>query len=239
MDLQLMLDKYLQDNKDRLAKVTLKNRELRLRKAIKSIELAVEEPSSFFELVKDDYKAYTLKTLMLEISNWYKWAVREGYRSENLWSKEVAKRAQYFKNSYQPKEIGLTYDEMVSRINKIPDNKIKEAARELLGSGLRAQEIRAINAGQTTGKGGKVRKFYGDQRKFEGVSIHQIRRALKKVDLTPHDLRKMFATRLARSGKFDDVTLCKIMGWSSFNTARSYLQPDVDSEIKSKLEELF
>jgi integrase len=229
---------YLEDNKDRLAPVTLKNRKARLRKQLAKIEASGENPSLFFDLVKGDMSAYSLKTLMLEISNWYKWAVREGLREENLWSREVAKRAQYFKGAYQPKRLEMTYDEVVKKIDQIEDNKVREAAREILRTGVRISEVRTASFDKVTGKASKVRKFYGDSRKFEGVSKHQIRRGLKKVGLVPHDLRKMFATRLARSGKFDDVTLCEVMGWESFDTARSYLQPEKQSEIANKIKDI-
>lgn len=239
MELNQMLQMYIKDNKDRLAKTTITNRQARLRKQIANIEASGEDPSLFFDLVKGSMSAYSLKTVMLEISNWYKWAVREGIKKDNPWSREVAKRAQYFKGAYKPKRLEMTYDEMVEKINKVSCDQVREASREILRTGVRISETRTADSDKVTGKASKVRKFYGDSRKFKGVSVHQIRRGLKEVGLTPHDLRKMFATRLARSGKFDEVTMCEVMGWESFDTAKSYLQPEKQSEIASKLGELF
>lgn len=226
---------YLQDNSLRLAETTLKSRKAHLEMLYPIALHFDEDASKVFDHLVGKVKAYTLKTYFVSLSNFYEWGIKNGFKQENPWKKEVSRRGQFFKHAYQPKKINVTYEEAAEKINQISDREVRETASEILRSGLRAFETGNINDGKISGKGGKVRTFFGDQEKVHKISYYKLRRGLAEVGLKPHDLRKLFATRLARSGEFDEITLMNVMGWSSFETAKSYLQPDKENVIASKL----
>jgi len=56
----------------------------------------------------------------------------------------------------------------------------------------------------------------------------------KGIGLTPHSLRKLFATKLVTSGMtLPDV--CNVMGWSSMQTAMSYLQVSNETKLEDQI----
>jgi integrase len=85
------------------------------------------------------------------------------------------------------------------------------------------------------GKGGKERILFGDGSAFRNINLNTLRRELKKVGLKPHSLRKLFVTRLAKRGDLTDADLCEVMGWESYETARSYIQPDRADVLANKI----
>ena len=102
--------------------------------------------------------------------------------------------------------------------------KTTDASQKL--SSFCAQVFAFLNQdGEIRGKGSKVRKVFGtDTCKHDqaGVTYSQFYRALKKVDLKPHDLRKVFLTEAVAQGA-THFELCKLAGWASINTASSYI----------------
>ena len=113
-------------------------------------------------------------------------------------------------------------------VNTIPEPS-RTKAMELLNTGLRLHEYEKVSDGEVVGKGGKRRAVFGRVSK-QSVREGRFRQDLARVGLTPHRLRKVFATHLGR--QVDVFDLCAVMGWSSVETARSYVGGSEDLAAK-------
>lgn len=140
--------------------------------------------------------------------------------------------AQLFRGAYERKTPKTSYDEAASRIAKIKDKDTRDKAMQLLIGGLRLGESATIQSGYCVGKGNKRRRVYVGEVAYP-KSESTFRRQLKKeTGLTPHMLRKIKATEVAKKARPEQ--LCELFGWSSFDTARSY----IDAGSQPELEEL-
>lgn len=185
-------------------------------------------------------KPYTRLTTWTRVTAYWAWLVQEGLEpGPNPYEKFRRDNARLFKNSYQRKDVPLTYEQAKEAIGKIEDEAIRCRALQILYTGLRVSEAtQPIDKENSVivGKGSKLRPVYGPKvegKNYEG-SYSTFRRALKQVGLRPHDLRKLFATKLVEAG-FREADLLKIMGWSSIMTAQYYLQPKKDEDIREVL----
>lgn len=156
-----------------------------------------------------------------------------------IWKK---KNARLFKYVYSRKEIGYSFEDVRKKINSIENSLIRNKALELLSTGMRYNESLTLDASTNSivGKGNKRRKvFISDELKqlpkYNG-SYWGFYSELNKVGIKPHELRKLFATRLAQKG-VSQINLLKIMGWESMETAKIYLQPDNDKQINNFIQE--
>lgn len=147
---------------------------------------------------------------------------------------EVFKKrnARLFKHAYQPKELGISYEEALLKIASIENQEDRNLAYQIIGSGERYCEA-VQPEGRVIGKGGKPRDTYRPKSSDETYkrSYESFRRSLGGVGLKPHSLRKICATRLVEAG-LKEADLLKVMGWSSIMTAKSYLQPKKDEDLK-------
>jgi integrase len=146
----------------------------------------------------------------------------------------MKKHANKFKHAYQKKELEVTFEDAARKIESL-GGPAKRFAQDLLRTGLRISEIDSVVADRVVGKGGKVRKIFGEVGK-PTCSKSELRRALSKIGLRPHDLRKLFATKLAESGA-SPADLCKVMGWSDIKTSFVYLQSRDDERMSSFIQE--
>lgn len=228
------VDKYLTDNKGRWSETTSRSEKARLTTHLPIWINCGRDAAAFFQaLEQSGKKPYTIKTTFIRMGNFLKW---QGMETQAADIKNfMYLNGKYFKNAYKKERLNVTFEEAEKRITKIGDEAYREAARELLSTGLRIGETSAIVEGRVKGKGGKERSFYGRGSVFAGVDKTKLRRELKKVGLKPHSLRKLFATRLAKSGDFTEADLCEVMGWNSFATAQSYLQPDKANVLADKI----
>ena len=153
----------------------------------------------------------------------------------------MRRNAQIFRYSYKKKILNKTYDDALELVRtKISCPVTKEHAEFLLLSGLRISESYKVYLSgdnyYVDGKGGKRRRVYcAPPEKL--VCKSTLRRALNSVELTPHDLRKLFATRLVERD-IDLHDVCKIMGWSNIQTAMNYLQSSNEDALAKVLDEI-
>ena len=148
-------------------------------------------------------------------------------------------------NVYRPRISPLNYDEIKEAVQR--ETRFDEATRAtltfLLSSGLRSSELYKLEKSLDgnwfiKGKGGKIRTVFATPPKnYDLVSRPKVVRALTKLRLTPHHLRKAFATKLAESG-LPGHELQTVMGWSSLITAQNYLQQTSTDKIKNKIEKV-
>ncbi len=214
-----MVNKYIDTQVDAWSESSLKSERARLNAIV---GMDISQPMELYKQIKSKYAPYTLKTIFIRLSE-----INPVFK---LFLKEKRK---LFKNSYKREVVKLSLDDVRNRINNITDLDVRKTAEVLLSSGLRANEIRHIGGGQVVGKGSKVRSYFGSQ-DIPKVSYMRLYRGLKSVGLKPHTLRKVFATRLAEAG-FKPQDLCQVMGWSSFETAKWYLQPKDDAQLYKEI----
>lgn len=177
------------------------------------------------------YSRVTYWTRSVDFWNWLK---GNGHRiGLNPYEKFRKENARLFKHAYDRRLPTLTFQEAVDKVSKLPDGGARNLALQILGSGTRFCEA-IQGSDQVIGKGAKPRSVYRPETEggtFTG-SYQSFRRALKACGLKPHDLRKLCATRLADAG-LTETDLLKVMGWTSMETAKFYLSPKKDDELRA------
>jgi hypothetical protein len=169
-----------------------------------------------------DFWAWGLDQKLLEGVNVY-----EKFREQN---------ARLFKHTYQPRFPEVSFQEAAARVARLSDDGARALGIHILGSGARFHE--AIQGrDDVIGKGSKPRHLYrpATEKEVGPISYARFRRALQAVGLKPHDLRKLCAARLAEIG-LKEQDLLKVMGWTSMETAKFYLSPKKDAELKKIFE---
>lgn len=198
--------------------------------------------ATLYEELSKTLKPYSLKTTFYNVSSFTDWLIEtESIEGPNNIRQFMKKNARLFKNAYVKKDIPNEIDiaEARKRISKIANIDVRRDAELLLGSGLRYEEATTLSDGYVVGKGGKKRRVFGlssTQRRVN-TDYQTLYRNLRKVGLTPHMLRKLFATGLVRKG-VDFKTLMDMMGWSSTETAASYIQSIKADEMDRIAKEL-
>lgn len=208
---------------------TLRSERYRL---LANMDILNEGPGkAYILLVKAGMKGYSIKTLFIRAAT-----LEEYLGITSTYKAYLAKNANIFKRVYKKERLEMTYKEARQRLEKMPTSKLKEAAMVLLGSGMRASE--AINydgSGVVTGKGGKQRAIVvSNDLKKHAIGYFALYRYLRKIGLKPHTMRKLAATELANNG-LREADLMEVMGWSSIQTASSYLQPNRTEELKKQV----
>jgi hypothetical protein len=170
-------------------------------------------------------KPYSRATTWTRVAAFWTYLIETGQRQGpnpyQMWRKKNAKA---FKNVYQQKVPEMTYAQAEALISQITDPLARQKAMDLLGAGLRYTESGTYKDGQVTGKGGKVRKVYLETAPTAyDKSYHSFLRALAKVGLKPHDLRKICLNELVDAGA-NPFELCEAAGWSDPKTAVSYIK---------------
>lgn len=225
------VSEYLQAHKYAWSKTTIRAEEARLHKYL---HLAEQDPASAYADLSSKLKPYTIKTLFIRLSHYQQWLFEQGFTAEHSqYRKFLKSHANKFKHVYDRKQVKIDYQAALRAIQSITCPKVRAHAEFLLRSGVRISESYKVQDGHVAGKGGKLRKVYVDPPKTL-VPQNALREALAAFDLTPHSLRKLCATNLARNGA-DAATLCKVMGWSNIRTAYNYLQPLNDVKIKEMM----
>lgn len=179
-----------------------------------------------------DLKPYSRVTTWTRVSQFWDFLIEQGIKQENPYVKFRQKNAKAFKNTYSPSTPRLGFAEAVRRIKLIRNDDDRNLGLQIIGSGERFAEA-VQRTDRVVGKGSKPRDTFrpGSTELDYGRSYHSFRNSLKSVGLKPHALRKLFASKLVEKGA-KEQDLLKIMGWSSMNTAKYYLQPKKDEEIK-------
>lgn len=218
-----MIDKYLESKKYAWSPTTIKTVESKLKA---NSELLNKPVNEVYEAMKGKYGAYTIKQYLIIMDGYRQWRSKG---KDTQFRAFLKSNARIFRSAYDKKKVSLSYSEAAKRISTIEDDIVRRSCDFLLRSGVRISEA-SKSADTVVGKGNKTRKVYVEvPNKIANQS--QIRRALGKLGLTPHDLRKLCATRLVEKG-VSPQDLCEIMGWNSLETAYRYLQPSKDSKLK-------
>lgn len=230
-----LLIKYLNDKKHAWAPTTLRSEASRLKAIVRFTDTSAE---NLWELLIDTQSPYTRVTTWTRMINFYQYLLDENLRSgENKFEKFRRKNARMFKNVYETRVPKIAFEEAVKRIKTLPTNE-RHLANQIICTGERLSESiqPLLKNEQVIGKGSKRRHTFRPEASGQPNKSNKssFRRALATIGLKPHDLRKLFATRLVALGA-KEADLLKAMGWSSMETAKRYLQPKSDKE----LEEMF
>lgn len=219
---QSLLEEYLAARQMAWAPVTHRN----TRYALLAMLPHLDGPAALWKFLQSR-KPYARVTMWTQAMSFIQWAIdRRKMEGPNEFKIFREENARLFRNTYQPKKPEISYEEAVERINRIADGAIRRRALEIIGSGVRYSESAAIDShGTVRGKGGKERRVYQpsvDGPNYQG-SYQTFRKGLAAVGLKPHDLRKIALSRLVELGA-DPFDLCQVAGWSSIETAQSYIR---------------
>lgn len=201
-------------------------------------------PLAFLEkLEEDNVTAYSIQTYFIHASNFFAFV---NPTSVNIYKEFRKENRNVFKNSYQSKNLPLTYQEVLSLLAKQEDSDEKEACLYILKTAQRCseagfkrkeeeEESETAVSGFIKGKGGKVRPDLGANINRPRTLYYTLYEYCKgRLGITPHGLRKLALTRAAERGA-TAADLCEIAGWSSITTAIRYLQPKRAEELKAFL----
>ncbi len=200
------------------------------------------DAEAIYNILSTKMGAYSLKTTFIRLSALFDFAVSVNATKTTVNPfKTFMSGSSLFKKSsvYLPSKVGKTFDEVKTALES--DNSEEAAtALYLLKTGLRISELYKVTKvdGQlmVKGKGGKLRQVLAE-RPERVSSMEKLRQFLSQMDLTPHDLRKLTATKLASEG-VDLNTLKDVFGWSSLSTAQVYLQQDITDKTKTVVQNL-
>lgn len=223
-----LIQAYLDDKILAWSPNTLRSEKGRLKAIINVLD---GDPVKLWKAI-EDRKPYTRVTIWTRVCDFWKFLVDKGIKQGNEYEQFRQKNQKAFKNTYQPRRPECGFEDAVRRIRLISNDSVRKLALQAIGSGTRwAETIQRDN--EVIGKGSKLRAVYRPE--IEGsdksISYSTYRRALRGVNLTPHDLRKLFASKLVEEGA-KEADLLKLMGWTSITTAKYYLQPKRDAELK-------
>lgn len=223
----MSIEQYLTEMKSAWSPSTHRSESSRLRRVSLLIQ-GQNTPGAAWGILLSHYNPYAASTAFT------RWLEYKRWRSDkDVGEWEKYRKKHKFGRRYQRHLPQLSFAEAKECLAKLsPETRRK--ALELLYTGLRYSEYEKVEGQEVVGKGNKRRVLVG---KVSGVKVKdkEFRKELKRVGLKPHDLRKIFATELARKGMsvFD---LCAVMGWSGLNTAQSYVSAAKD--LKGAVHEL-
>lgn len=205
------------------------------RHRLNGIKHLLTNPINPSELWKgmNTFKPYTRLTTYVRVITYYDYVDKQtGSNNAAIlrqWRKE---NGHLFRKKYIPSIPKISAEEAARDISAIKRPEIRNAANFILHSGIRSFELNNVTDDNVViGKGGKQRRVYGGK-VADKVPYHSLYRALKKVGLKPHDLRKIRATDLLRKG-MSIVDLQHAFGWSNMQTATVYLAPLQEERIKA------
>jgi hypothetical protein len=202
------------------------------------IDLVNRGPQALYDEGSKKWAPYTLKTVFVRVGELVEFVTK---LSNNPFKQFMRDNANLFKGSYQKEVLDLTFSDAAARIKQIEEERISELAEFLLKTGTRASE--ALNydgSGVVEGKGARKRKLFNlSSTKYptnHGVTYSMLYKAMRRVGLKPHMIRKLVATQLVEAG-FKEKELLHVFGWSSILTAAIYTQPKQEDELTKKMEE--
>ena len=228
------LQQYIESKKNAWSPSTQRSVHAKLRVAL---EMVAEGPEALYTKGIQMYAPYSLKALFVQAGSFYAYC---NPGAVNPFKAYLKTNAQLFKNCYVKEEVGITFEEAKASIEAMP-SPARELAHFMLTSGLRSEEALSYDGtGFVIGKGLKRRKVFAvsDYPFNHGMTYSMLHKALAKVGLKAHTLRKLYATQLVEVG-LQAADLMRIMGWSSIETSAIYLQAKSDVNLNNLLKERF
>lgn len=217
-----LINKYVEDMKLRWSESTIRSEKSRLTNL--AVTLETGRPEALW-IATQKLQPYARTTTWTRVIAFIDWAIQSGAQvGPNKYKIFREKNVRQFKNTYRRSAPSISYNEAIARINQHPNPQVRAKAMDLLKTGMRWTESFTLQDGWIIGKGGKSRRVskHAKAAPFT-ASYHTFWREMRKVGLKPHDLRKIAAYQLLKSGA-NPFELAQIMGWSSVNTAMSYIQ---------------
>lgn len=222
MKMRELIKQYLHSKELAWAASTIKSERARLTAVAEALTLNPSPVHLWEALVQRNMRPYARLTTWIRVSQFFQWGIDAGLiAGPNLFKKFKAENARLFKNAYVRYTPKCSYDEALRNLSTISDSEVKKDCLSLLQSGMRISESYQLKDGRVRGKGNKSRRVFSGQATTQ--SYRRIYAALKPLGLKPHDLRKLFASRLVEKGA-NQFELCELMGWSNLNTASSYIR---------------
>jgi len=223
-----LIESYLTAHTLAWAPTTLRSERARLNAVA---HLIPQGAAHLYEQKQATLKPYALKTLFIRLADFElhvnkPWGYRQ-FMQEN---------ARLFKHVYTREAINVSKDNISTLLSQLGSDSLVTLGFAVLRNGLRISELQSYDkaSGMVVGKGGRARRLLAasllPDNRPSAREVADFRAALKKVGLKPHTLRKAAATLLARGG-MQSQDLLHVMGWSSLQTAVSYLQPQQDDKL--------
>ncbi len=185
--------------------------------------LLVLDPKAAWDQLQD-LGSYSRITYWVRLTHFYDWLLSKGYRWGANPYREFRKRnKRLFKNVYEPRVPETSYLEARKLVEGIEDGAVRAACLELLDGALRHVDYARRQGDHTRGKGGKLRRVYGEQKTQERVRYQRLYRSLRSAGLRPHDLRKIRLNQAVDAG-MEPFMLKDFAGWESIETAQSYIK---------------
>ena len=223
-----LIDRYINAHELAWAPTTLRSERARLNSVA---SLIASGPRVLYDAKVNELGPYTMRTLFIRLADLEDWANRGwGYKQF------AEENSRLFKHAYKKERVNVSKDLITTSISSIEDNYLRSLADGLFRNGMRISELGSYNkdTGLVMGKGGRTRRLLAVDALPDTYPsarhISQLRAELKARGLKPHTLRKGAATLLARAD-MPIQDLMQVMGWSSMQTAASYLQPQSDEKL--------
>jgi site-specific recombinase XerD len=232
-----IIDQYLESKRHKWSMSTVKSERARLMTLLPALEAGLSPNECIDRYLKKNGSGstYAAKTMVIRVGSLHEWMAQQGLRTGPNLFKDFLKDNYKFKNAYKKEKLGVDYDTAKKCIEKMPAGSYRDWAEYLLCTGLRPVETTSISRSgddiEVTGKQGKSRTVFKIPPTSQAPPYRNLYNALRRVGLKPKDLRKLFATRLVDKGlAIKDVM--EVMGWSSMQTADSYLQSKKKDVLK-------
>jgi hypothetical protein len=205
---------------------------VRLRKLVQYLD---GNPSTLMNYLAEHQSPYTRVTSWSFVITFWNWLVKHGFKKSNPYITYKEEHSHFFNHAYKIERLAITFEEAEARIQKLPPD-FRKRALEMLYSAQRYCEAAQPRGLEILGKGNKLREdcrpdLEGPDYRKSYASFY---RALKKIGLKSHTLRKLALTKLVAEG-CNEYDLMAFAGWSSIKPATSYIQPKRMSHLKSLL----
>jgi integrase len=242
MNYKKLIKDYLTYKSVTWSPATLKSETARLNRLLEPLQRlnGLKFPDKLLEEVGENYRAYTLKIVLMRLGDLEAWAIMEGrLEPPGLVSELLRRSYRRFQGCYRKERLNTTFEIASRLIDAISDVEVRAHAKAILYTGMRYKESVTVDLEEKTviGKGGMKRPVFNLEQcqPVLGLNYQKLRRGLATVGLKPHTLRKLAATHFAKV--LDPVDLLRTMGWTNMNTAQLYIQEANDDVVAAKLKE--
>lgn len=242
LTIKQLIDAYIESKSVGWSLSSQRTEASRLYNTIDMLEQYGLNPFKIYNELQKTMRAYTIKTIFIRISSLIDFGLKYELLDGRLnqfreFMSTIAPNNFKTVNVYKKKHLSTNFDEAYNNILNITNDIVKDTLIYLLKTGLRISELYKIKNDNgeyfVKGKGGKIRQILFEPPKTI-ASLYQIRLELSKLNLTPHDLRRLCATHLINN-KLNVNEVQQVFGWSSIATANNYIQQVNNNELKTKI----